>query len=219
MTKETDFDQFVDFIAHFSAELASGISPEYALVRTRQHFGNQTPQGLDKVLFEIVEGSKSFPVAWNDFVNKEEQNSHTRLIELLGRFIDKGSIVGGERMLQVIKQVRKNSTVLKNRQNLINSQKMKVISLTIVSSIVIGMIAALAPLLTYAFYYGDILNPAPLNPGSPSLQIFIALFITVIITGYRLTQTVGGTLRTVLMSITSFGSTYLLMTQLLVFLM
>ncbi len=219
MTKETDFDQFVDFIAHFSAELASGISPEYALVRTRQHFRNQTPQELDTVLFEIVEGSKSFPIAWNDFINTEQQNSHTRLIELLGRFIDKGSVVGGERMLQVIKQVRKNRTVLKNRQNLINSQKMKVISLAIVSSIVIGMIAALAPLLTHAFYYGDISNPAPLNPSSPSLQIFIALFITVIITGYRLTQTVGGTLRTVLMAITSFGSTYLLMTQLLMILM
>ncbi len=103
----------------------------------------------------------------------------------------------------------------KNRNNLIQGQKVKVTALSLISSTVIGMIAALAPILTLAFYNGFYTTPMPGSSGSISFQIFIALFLTVIVTGYGLNQTVGGSLRTVFLSLISFTSSYLLLSQLL----
>ena len=215
MTQDTEFDQFIDFIAHFSSELASGTSPEYALVRTSNYFGKQTPREILSALCDIVEGRKSFYDSWADLISVYSGNAYARLLELLGRFLEKGSKVGGERMLQVLKQVRKNSTMTKNRENLIKSQKVKVMALSLVSSIVIGMIAALAPILTFAFYEGLFSSSVLVYPTTIAIQFFLASLLTVIVTGYRLNQTVGGSLRIVLLCLVSFGCTYILVAHLL----
>ncbi len=215
MTQDTEFDQFIDFIAHFSSELASGTSPEYALVRTSNYFGKQTPREILSALCDIVEGRKSFYDSWADLISVYSGNAYARLLELLGRFLEKGSKVGGERMLQVLKQVRKNSTMTKNRENLIKSQKVKVMALSLVSSIVIGMIAALAPILTFAFYEDLFSSSVLVYPTTIAIQIFLASLLTVIVTGYRLNQTVGGSLRIVLLCLASFGCTYVLVAHLL----
>lgn len=215
MTLDNEFDQFVDFMTHFSTELSSGNSPEYSLVRTSNYFGNQTPIKIARLVKDIVKGSKSFHVAWSDLIKEYENNRNSRLIELLGRFIEKGSIVGGERMLLVLKQVRKNSAITKNRKNLVSGQRVKVTALSIVSSVVIGMIAALAPILTLAFIGGFFSSPETGYSISFSFSILSALILTVIITGYRLSQTVGGVRHTVLLSIFAFTSTYILINHLL----
>ncbi len=215
MNQEPEFDQFIDFIAHLSAELASGTSPEYALVRTSSYFGKTTPKPIVGIIDDIVNGAKSFHVAWKDLVNTYNQNRNSRVLDLLGRFIEKGSAIGGERMLQVIKQIRTNNTMTKNRRNLISGQRVKVVALSIVSSIVIGMIAALAPLLTLAFYQGIWTESLTTFSLSLSIQILIAALLTVIVTGYRLTQTVTGSPRTIIFSIIAFGSTYILANHLL----
>jgi hypothetical protein len=215
LTQDIEFDQFIDFMAHFSSELASGISPEYALLRTANYFGRQTPKEITCVLEDVIGGAKSFHVAWADLIQVYEDNRNSRILELLGRFITKGSILGGERMLLVLNQVRKNSAMTKNRKNLVSGQRVKVTALSLVSSIVIGMIAALAPILTLAFAEGFFSGPEISFSIPYSIFIFLALFLTVIITGYRLSQTVGGSRRNVLISILAFSSTFVLMNQLL----
>lgn len=92
---------------------------------------------------------------------------------------------------------------------------MKVTALSLVSSVVIGMIAALAPILTLAFVEGFFSNPEISYSISFSFSILLALFLTVVITGYRLSQTVGGARRTVLLSILMFTTTYILVNRLL----
>jgi hypothetical protein len=215
LTQDNEFDQFVDFVTHFSTELSSGNSPEYALLRTMNYFGRQTPIEIARIVKDIIEGTKSFHVAWSDLVKEYENDRNSRLVELLGRFIDKGSIVGGERMLLVLKQVRKNSAITKNRKNLVSGQKVKVTALSIVSSVVIGMIAALAPILSLAFVEGFLSSPGVGNSSSFSFSILLALFLTVVITGYRLSQTVGGARNTILLSTFAFTSTYILINHLL----
>ena len=215
MESDNDFDQFVDFMTHFSTELSSGNSPEYALLRTSNYFGSQTPIEITRIVKDIVDGTKSFHVAWADLIKEYENNRNSRLVELLGRFIDKGSIVGGERMLLVLKQVRKNSAISKNRKNLVSGQRVKVKALSIVSSVVIGMIAALAPILTLAFVEGFLSSPEISYSSSFSFSILLALFLTVVITGYRLSQTVGGVRHTVFLSMFAFTSTYILINHLL----
>jgi hypothetical protein len=211
---DTEFDQFLDFLTHLSTELASGTSPEYALVRTSHYFGNQTPNDIVETLDHIINGTKSFHVAWSDLVENYIDNRNSRLLELLGRFVDKGSVIGGERMLQVIKHVRKNSAMTKNRKNLVSSQRVKVFALSFVSSIVIGMIAAISPLLTLAFYQGVWVSTET-YPSSLSFYIVVASFLTVIVTGFRLNQTVGGSSRTLSINLVAFGCTYILISQLL----
>jgi hypothetical protein len=211
---EVEFDQFLDFLTHLSTELSSGISPEYALVRTAHYFGSQTPDNIDKTLDSIVSGTKPFRVAWSDLVESYQSNRNARLLELFGRFIDKGSVTGGERMLEVLKHIRKNNTMAKNRKNLVNSQKVKVFGLSFVSSVVIGLIAAIAPLLTLAFIQGFWANIES-SPSTLSFYSLIASFLTVLVTGYRLNQTVSGSLRILSINLIAFGSTYILVSHLL----
>lgn len=211
---DAEFDQFLDYLTHLSTELASGTSPEYALVRTCNYFGNQTPTDILAMLSDIITGTKSFHVAWSDLIGKYGYTRHARLLELLGRFVDKGSVTGGQRMLQVLKHVRKNSSMTKNRRNLINSQKVKVFALSFVSSIVIGLIAAIAPLLTLAFYQSLWTASIILHP-SLSFYILIASFLTVVVTGYNLNQTVNGPMRILSINLVSFGAIYILVSHLL----
>ena len=211
---EARFDQFLDFLTHLSTELSFGTSPEYALVRTAEYFGSQTPSNIDEALNSIINGTKSFRAAWSNLVGSYKSNRNGRLLELFGRFIDKGSVDGGERMLQVLKHVRKNNAMVKNRKNLVNSQKVKVFALSFVSSVVIGLIASIAPLLTLVFYQGLWLN-TEIPPSMLSSYILIASLLTVFITGYRLNQTVSGSLRTLSINLVAFGSTYILVSHLL----
>ena len=213
-SSETRFDQFLDFLTHLSTELSFGSSPEYALIRTVEYFENQTPRNINEALNSIINGTKPFQVAWSDLVSSYKKNRNARLLELFGRFIDKDSVAGGERMLQVLKQIRKNNAMVKNRKNLINSQKVKVFALSFVSSVVIGLIAAIAPLLTLAFYQGVWVN-TEIFPPMLSSYILITSFLTVFVTGYRLNQTVSGSLSTISINLIAFGSTYILVSHLL----
>ncbi|MFW9934486.1 MAG: hypothetical protein ACFFDU_03005 [Candidatus Thorarchaeota archaeon] len=117
-------------------------------------------------------------------------------------------------MLEVLKQIRKNSAMTKDRKNLINSQKVKVFALSFVSSIVIGLITAIAPLLSFTFYQ-DLWTTSYVHSNSISFYILIASFLTVIITGYRLNQTVSGSIRTVSINLIAFGCTFILISHLL----
>ncbi len=211
---DTDFDQFLDFLTHLSTELSSGTSPEYALVRTARYFGKQTPKEIMEIVNQIINGTKSFGIAWAELISNSSDHRRTRLIELQGRFIEKGSVVGGERMLQVLKHVRKNNSMAKTRRNLISSQKVKVLSLSFVSSVVIGMIAAIAPLLSFAFYQGFWIS-SDFSPSSVPFYILIASFLTVVVTGIRLNQTVGGSLRTLSLNLLAFGCTFILISNLM----
>jgi hypothetical protein len=211
---DAEFDQFLDFLTQFSTELSSGTSPEYALIRTTRYFGKQTPVEVAEVVKQIINGTKSFGGAWADLVTNSSDVRSARLLELQGRFIQKGSAVGGERMLQVLKHVRKNSSMVKTRRNLISSQKVKVLALSFVASIVIGMITAIAPLLSFAFYQGLWIS-SDLALSSMPFYILTASFLTVVVTGFRLNQTVGGSLRTLSLNLLAFGCTFILISQLM----
>lgn len=211
---DADFDQFLDFLTQLSTDLSSGTSPEYALIRTTRYFGKQTPNEIAEMVKQIINGTKSFGIAWADLVANSSDIRSARLLELQGRFIKKGSVEGGERMLQVLQHVRKNSSLTKTRKNLISSQRVKVLALSFVSSVVIGMIAAIAPLLSFTFYQGLWIS-ADYSSSSMPFFILIASSLTVIITGIRLNQTIGGSLRTLSFNLLAFGSTFILISHLL----
>ncbi|MFW9935559.1 MAG: hypothetical protein ACFFDU_08705 [Candidatus Thorarchaeota archaeon] len=211
---DADFDQFLDFLTQLSTDLSSGTSPEYALIRTTRYFGKQTPNEIAEMVKQIINGTKSFGIAWADLVANSSDIRSARLLELQGRFIKKGSVEGGERMLQVLQHVRKNSSLTKTRKNLISSQRVKVLALSFVSSVVIGMIAAIAPLLSFTFYQ-DLWISADYSSPSMPFFILIASSLTVIITGIRLNQTIGGSLRTLSFNLLAFGSTFILISHLL----
>ncbi|MFX1318965.1 MAG: hypothetical protein ACFE9D_03595 [Promethearchaeota archaeon] len=214
----TDFDQFLDFLTHLSTELASGISPEYALVRTYHYFGKQTPDNLLVAINDVANGVKAFRVAWSDLVIAYGSSRYSRLLELLGRFIDKGSVVGGNRMLQVLKQVRKNYGLTKNRQNLVKGQRVKVFALSFVSAVVIGMIAAIAPLLSLTFYQGGWNSTIDFSSRF-SVYVVVASIFTILITGYRLNKTVDGPIRSLVVNLVAFGTTFIFISHLLTVLM
>lgn len=213
MRQDNDF--FLDFLTHFCNELTAGNAPEYALDRTMHYFGEHSPNQFAEALHYIKRGSKSFNTAWTDIANSYQGSKYFRIVELLGRFIEKGSKVAGKRMITVLKQVRKNQTLAKNRRNLVTAQKAKIISLSLVASAVLGMIAGIAPVFSFMFF--DNLSSNHLGGISMtlSLPIFLALFLTVIVTGYRLNQTVGNSTRNSIICAAVFVFTTILTVNLL----
>lgn len=201
---EAEFDQFLDFITLLCTELSSGISPEYALARSVHHFGEQSPSAMTEALKSIIGGTSSFVSAWTNITSTYQENRYRRILELVGRFLEKGARIGGTRMLQVLKQIRANLTLTKNRSNLIKAQRAKVIALAVVSSAVLGMVAGLAPILALAFKGLGMLNLAQGMQTTSSLHLFLILFLTAILSSYRLTQVVGSSTRTLLLCSLAF---------------
>lgn len=205
-----NFDQFVDFLSHFCTELSTGLSPEYALAKSAQHFGHQTPKLLQGVLESVLEGTQSFSTAWATATNEYHNEGFKRLMDLLGRFIGRGANVGGSRMQKVLQQIRRNRSLAKNRLNIIKAQRAKVIALAIVTSAVLGMVSGIAPILSIAFSGFNTFGQFQEIPTMVSIQLFATLLLTVLISAYRLTQSVGSSFRVLLLCALAFIMTHLL---------
>jgi hypothetical protein len=214
--QDKEFAQFLDIITYFCTELSIGLSPEYAFIRSVQYFGEQSPEALKNAMKKIIDGDQSFISAWKEITDSYQENRYNRIIELLGRFINKGAKTGGVRMLEVLKQIRRNLTLSKNRRNLVKAQRMKVLALSVVSSAVLGMIAGLTPVLAItfdgSFSFGLFSSP----PISLVLQIAITLFLTSIVSSYRLTQIVGSSSRILVLCTLAFTTTFIFTQNLLV---
>jgi hypothetical protein len=210
---DREFDQFLDFITHFCTELAAGASPEFALGRAIHYYGNQSPSTFKNAFDAIVRGTDSFASAWRKIIQFYQQSGQSRLLHLLGQFIEKDASVGGVRMLKVVEQIRKNATLAKSRKNLIDAQRSKLVALSLVSSAILGMVAAIVPLITPAFGVIDLVH----QPETPSIVLHTssALFLTAIVSSYRLSQTTKGSIRMLLLCSFSFCITLALTTNLL----
>jgi hypothetical protein len=213
--QDQEFTQFLDIITYFCNELSTGLSPEYALIRSVQYFGEQSPTTLQDALKRIIGGTRSFASAWEEIGKSYQENRYKRIIELLGRFINKGAKTGGDRMLKVLKHIRRNLTLSKNRRNLVKAQRMKVLALSIVSSAVMGMIAGIAPILAITFSGPISFSLFSKPPISMTLQIALTLFLTSIVSSYRLTQVVGSSSRTLTLCTIAFVMTFVLTQNLL----
>jgi hypothetical protein len=219
MTKKTHnkanepFDQFLDFIAYFCTELAAGASPEYALGRAIHYYGDQSPTAFNRAFDGIARGTDSFASAWRKVIQSYQQSGQSRLLELLSQFLEKGALVGGVRMLRVVQQIRRNTALAKSRKNLIDAQRSKLLALSIVSSAVLGMVAAIAPVLNPAFNVFDLAHQQ--ETLSATLHVSIALFLTAIVSTYRLSQTAKGSTRMLLLCSFSFCVTFALTANLL----
>jgi len=210
-----ELDQFLDFLSFFCTELSSGVSPEHALFKSVCHFGDYSPEILASAQNAIINGSVSFAEAWSTVVQAYQGTNCFRIVELLGKFLEKGARIGGMRMLKVIQQIRTNITLTKNRKNLVIAQRMKVFGLAIVSSGVLGMIAGLAPFLAFAFSDWDFIYQLQEIPITYSMNIVIALLLTVLVLSYRLTQAVGNSSKIPFLCSLIFMITYVLTSNLL----
>lgn len=207
------FDHFLDFIAHFCTELAAGASPEHALGRAVHYYGERSPAPFSAAFEAIVRGTDSFVSAWRKTVESYHHSDQYRLLLLLSQFLDRGARVAGVRMLRVIQQVRKNTTLAKNRENLVDAQRSKALALVIVSSAVLGTIAAIAPFVAATFTPVGLVH----QQGSLSVVLHIssALYLTTIVAAYRLGQAARSSTRTLLLCSLSFLVAFALTTNLL----
>jgi len=207
------FDLFLDFITYFCTELTAGVSPEYALGRAIHYYGDRSPTPFNSAFDGIVRGTDSFVSAWRKVVRSYEQSSQCRLLRLLGQFLEKSALVGGARMLRVVQQIRKNTALTKSRKNLVDAQRSKVLALSIVSSAVLGMIAAIAPILAPAFTLLGLVHQQ--ETLSAVLHISSALYLTAIVSTYRLSQAAKSSIRMLLLCSLSFFVTFALTANLL----
>jgi hypothetical protein len=212
-TEDKSFDQFLDFITYLCTELVGGASPEYALERAIHYYGDRSPVPFQSAFDAIAEGTDSFVPAWTRIVKAYQFSREFRLVQLLGQFLDTGALLGGARMLRVIQQIRKNTALAKNRKNLVDAQRSKVIALSLVSSGVLGMIAAIAPILAPAFTALVLVRQQ--ETMTSVLHVFGALYLTAIVSAYRLSQAARSSIRTVALSSLSFVLTFALTANLL----
>jgi len=81
------------------------------------------------------------------YLEKETSDkSLSRVWNLVEKIVKVSSIETGEKMIEIANNLEKNRILSENRNNLIKSQRYKIIFLGSVTSLFLGVIAALAPL-------------------------------------------------------------------------
>jgi len=211
-----NFEQFLDFVTYFCTELAAGTSPEYALVRSVQQYGKQSPSAFTKAARIIERGESSFAAAWKAVIRKYEDNRYRRIVELLGRFMKRGARIGGERMLEVLKQIRINLALANKRKSITRAQRVKVVALSLTASAVLGMAAGVLPIIAIAFQDPFWLSqPHGITELIHMPYLVLMLFLTSTVSTYRLTQATGTSLRIVIVCSLIFVMTFTIITSLL----
>jgi len=216
--KNEAFEQFLDFITYFCTELAAGMSPEYALVRSVRQYGKQSPIAFAKAIRMIERGDSSFMAAWRNIIHSFDEDRYQRIVELLGRFMERGSKIGGERMLELLRQIRVNLTLANKRRNIVRAQRMKVTILSVIASSVLGMTAGVLPIIALAlqdpFWLAQPYNCITNFMHTPYLTVM--LLLVSIVSSYRLSQVTGTSLRLVVACLLISVMTYMITMSLLV---
>ena len=115
------------------------------------------------------------------------------LLRMIPIMCDASAVAAGERISRIAARLVQRSSVAKERESIISAQRLKVYLLSITSSAVLGLLAALSPFLFIGslFSGGSIFTPGALAILDIA-PLFVTLLVTTLSTGYMNTRMVDG---------------------------
>ncbi|UCH05793.1 MAG: hypothetical protein JSW05_06410, partial [Candidatus Thorarchaeota archaeon] len=115
------------------------------------------------------------------------------LLSMIPLMCEASAVAAGERISRIAARLVQRSSVAKERESIIAAQRLKVYLLSLTSSAVLGLLAALSPFL----FIGSLFNGGSIfTPGTLAVvdvaPLFATLLVTTLTTGYMNTRMVDG---------------------------
>lgn len=188
-----EYDEFLNFMVLLAERLNTGDTLEVALVEVRDDTSPRVQPLLDSTIRSITWESKGIEEAMNDSAEYAMGQRVANMYRMIPRMCEFSTKEAGDRLSRIASRLIARSAILRERESIIQAQRLKVYLLSITSSVVLGLLSSLAPYL----YIGSLLSEGPSwTPGSVTmidmLPLSSLLFITAVSSGYQNSRMVGG---------------------------
>jgi Flp pilus assembly protein TadB len=188
-----EYEEFLNFLILLSERLRSGDTLEVALPEVRDDCAPEIQKLLDLAINSVYWKGESIGEAVTLAAKNALGQRVANLLNMIPLMCEASARDAGDRLSKIATRLIQRSAVAKERDSILAAQRLKVHLLSVTSSIVLGLMAALSPFL----FIGSLLSEGPIwTPDTITLvdiaPLFVALLITTASTGYQNTQMVGG---------------------------
>ncbi len=187
-----EYDEFLNVLMLLSERLRTGDTMEVALAKIKDEASPEVKPIIDRAVERIYNDEVSLQEAVEDAASLALGQRVAGLFKLAAKMCEMSATDAGERLGKIVSRLVKRSAVAKEREAIINAQRLKVYLLSLTSSIVLGLLSSLAPFLFVAALF----QGTDVSFGAISIQelapLLITLFITTVSTGYQNTLMING---------------------------
>jgi hypothetical protein len=188
-----EYDEFLNLLILLGERLRSGDTLEVTIPALREDIGPEIRRLIDPAINSIYWGGKSMQEAFSISAGLAKGQRVSNLLRMIPIMCEASAVAAGERVSRIAARLIQRSSVAKERESIIAAQRLKVYLLSITSSVVLGLLAALSPFLFIGslFSGGSIFSPGTLTMVDIA-PLFVALLTTTLSTGYMNTRMVDG---------------------------
>ncbi len=187
-----EYDEFLNFLMAIGERLRLGDTLEVALSEVRDDMAVEVQRLIDPAIDAIYTKEQSLQEAMERAASQALGQRVSHMFKVITLMVESSAVEAGARLTKIAGRLVKRSAVVKERDSIIAAQKLKVYILVITSSLVLGLMASLAPFLGIS----NLFNEGTFQPGNLSIIDIAPLLVTLLITsgsnGYQNTRMVGG---------------------------
>ncbi len=187
-----EYDEFLNLLMLLGERLSSGDTCEIALIEIRDKVNPPVESLLDIILASIYHREESLSDAFHEARKHAIGLRVARLFRIIPLMCERSAKAAGERISMIASRLVERSATAKERDSIIEAQKLKVLLLSITSSIVLGLITSLSPFLNI----GALLDEGPFSVSEPAgltdvLPLTLTLALVTGSAGYQNAQMIG----------------------------
>jgi len=188
-----EYDEFLNLLILLGERLRSGDTLEVTIPALREDIGPEIRRLIDPAINSIYWGGKSMQEAFSISAGLAKGQRAANLLRMIPIMCEASAVAAGERVSRIAARLIQRSSVAKERESIIAAQRLKVYLLSITSSAVLGLLAALSPFLFIGslFSGGSIFTSGTLAIVDIA-PLFATLLTTTLSTGYMNTRMVDG---------------------------
>ncbi len=186
-----EYEAFLNFLILLGERLRLGDTVEVALPSVRDDLAPEIQRLVDVSIHMIYREGRSLTDAMQAASELALGQRVARMFLIISTMAQISARGAGERLTKIAGRLVKRAALAKERQSIIDAQRLKTYLLTITSSVVLGLLTALSPFL----YLGDLLAQGP-QWQSPSITenwyLVAMLLVTIYSSAHQNTMTVSG---------------------------
>ncbi len=188
-----EYDEFLNLLILMGERLRSGDTLEVSIPALREDTGPEIRRLIDPAINSIYWGGKSMQEALSISAELAKGQRVANLLRMIPIMCEASAMAAGERVSRIATRLIQRSSVAKEQESIIAAQRLKVYLLSITSSAVLGLLAALSPFLFIGSLLGggSIFVPETLAIVDIA-PLFVTLLITTLATGYLNVRMVDG---------------------------
>jgi len=176
--KHSEFDEIILILTLFANNLMINNSPEIALIHAINTYNGPLKDNLEIISKKLLFEYNSIDDIWSIFYKSINDAQSKILLKLTSKMLKKNSKETGSRLRNIINNINKNKSIIKNRYLIIKSQQFKVLILIFVLSGLMGIMTNIIPIFGEFFKFISIGEPITFNLSIFDLHLLIPVLIT-----------------------------------------